>query len=112
MKITVIGAGSWGSALAELASRCGHEVMLWAHDPRVADAIAETRSNPFYLPAAQFSPLVKVTNSLADAARFSETLLMVTPSHHYRNVLGEIKESLTAPVRVISRIRATPQSRT
>ena len=32
MKISVIGAGSWGSALAELASRCGHEVMLWAHD--------------------------------------------------------------------------------
>ena len=75
MKISVIGAGSWGSALAELASRCGHEVMLWAHDPRVAQAIEETRSNPYYLPAAQFSPLVKVTNSLQEAAEFSDTFL-------------------------------------
>ena len=103
MKISVIGAGSWGSALAELASRCGHEVMLWAHDPRVAEAIAETRSNPFYLPAAQFSPLVRVTNSLSEAARFSDTVLMVTPSHHYRDVLGTMAESgLPDQVRVIS----------
>jgi glycerol-3-phosphate dehydrogenase (NAD(P)+) len=101
-KIAVIGAGSWGSALAELASRCGHEVMLWAHDPRVADAISETRSNPVYLPAAQFSPLVRVTNSLSEAARFSDTVLMVTPSHHYREVLGEMRESFAGPVRVIS----------
>lgn len=105
MKISVIGAGSWGSALAELASRCGHEVMLWAHDPKVAEAIAETRSNPFYLPAAQFSPLVRVTNQISEAARFSDTFLMVTPSHHYRRVLGEINDLLTAPVRVISAVK-------
>lgn len=101
-KISIIGAGSWGSALTELASRCGHEVMLWAHDPRVADAIAETRSNPIYLPAAQFSPLVRVTNSLAEAAKFSDTVLMVTPSHHYREVLLEMKDAFAGPVRVVS----------
>lgn len=101
-KISVIGAGSWGSALTELASRCGHEVMLWAHDPRVAEAIASTRSNPVYLPAAQFSPLVKVTNSLAEAAKFSDTVLMVTPSHHYREVLHEMSPLFSGPVRVLS----------
>jgi glycerol-3-phosphate dehydrogenase (NAD(P)+) len=102
VKISVIGAGSFGSALAELATRCNHEVMLWAHDPRVADAIAETRSNPYYLPGAQFGPLVHVTNSVAEAARFSDTILMVTPSHHYRAVLSSLKGHLPGPVSVIS----------
>jgi glycerol-3-phosphate dehydrogenase (NAD(P)+) len=102
LKITIIGAGSWGSALAEMAGRTNHEVMLWAHDPRVAEAIAESRSNPFYLPAAQFSPLVKVTNSLSEAGSFSDLVLMVTPSHHFREVLGKLKPHLPPNVRVIS----------
>lgn len=102
MKISIIGAGSWGSALAEQASRCGHEVMLWAHDPRVAEAIGQTRSNPFYLPGAKFSSLVQVTNSLPEVARFSDTYLMVTPSHHFREVLGQMLPEISAPVRVIS----------
>jgi glycerol-3-phosphate dehydrogenase (NAD(P)+) len=77
-------------------------VLLWAHDPKVAAAIEESRSNPFYLPSAQFSPLVKVTNSLSEIATFSDTLLMVTPSHHFNNVLAEISGQLPGNVRVIS----------
>ena len=102
MKLSVIGAGSFGSALTELAARCGHEVMLWAHDPKVAESIAATRSNPVYLPAAEFGPLVRVTNSLAEAAAFSDTLLMVTPSHHFRGVLTGIREHAREPFNVIS----------
>ncbi|HVT03592.1 MAG TPA: NAD(P)H-dependent glycerol-3-phosphate dehydrogenase [Thermoanaerobaculia bacterium] len=102
MKISIIGAGSFGSALAEVCSRCNHEVMLWAHDPRVAEAIAESRSNPVYLPAAQFSSLVRVTNSLEEAARFSDTVLMVTPSHHWREVLTELSIHSGESVRIIS----------
>ena len=102
MRISIIGAGSFGSALAEVCSRCNHEVMLWAHDPRVAEAIAESRSNPVYLPAAQFSSLVRVTNSLEEAARFSDTVLMVTPSHHWREVLTELSSHSGESVRIIS----------
>ncbi|MFN2238615.1 MAG: NAD(P)H-dependent glycerol-3-phosphate dehydrogenase [Thermoanaerobaculia bacterium] len=102
MKLTVIGAGSWGSALAEVAARSNHDVMLWAHDPRVAEAIQRTRSNPVYLPAAEFPSNIRVTSSLSEAAAFSRTILMVTPSHHYRTVLSEIAASLTDPVEIIS----------
>lgn len=102
MKLTVIGAGSFGSALAELAGRCEHEVLLWAHDPKVAESIAQTRSNPYYLPAAQFPSNVAVTNSLREAAEFSDTILMVAPSHHVRNVLGDFAAYLDRPVSVIS----------
>jgi len=102
MKITVIGAGSWGTALAELAERCGHDVMLWAHEPEVVAQIRETRSNPLYLPAAKFGYRTEMTNSLEEAARFSSTVMMVTPSHHYRGVLEQIRQHVPGPIRVIS----------
>jgi glycerol-3-phosphate dehydrogenase (NAD(P)+) len=102
MKLTVIGAGSWGSALAELAGRIGHDVLLWAHDPAVAATIRESRSNPVYLPTARFPETVQVTNSLEEAAAFSETMVMVTPSHHYRTVLSGLAEHLRGPARVLS----------
>ena len=102
MKVAVVGSGSWGSALAEVVSRCGNEVLLWAHDPWVADSIRETRSNPAYLPSAKFLPLVRPTSSLEEVAQFGNTILMVTPSHYYREVLGQIGPKLGSPVRVIS----------
>ncbi|MEO8217579.1 MAG: NAD(P)H-dependent glycerol-3-phosphate dehydrogenase [Acidobacteriota bacterium] len=102
MKVAIIGAGAFGSALAELAARCDNDVMLWAHDSRVAEAITETRSNPFYLPSAQFNDQVHITNSLAAAASFSETVVMVTPSHHFRSVLSSMRQWLERPVNIIS----------
>ena len=88
--------------MAELAARCNHEVMLWAHDPRVAESIASTRSNPYYLPAAEFGALVHVTSSIAEAARFSDTMVMGTPSHHYRSVLTSIRQNISGRISVIS----------
>ncbi|MGH9457765.1 MAG: NAD(P)H-dependent glycerol-3-phosphate dehydrogenase [Thermoanaerobaculia bacterium] len=102
MRVTVVGAGSWGSALAELAGRCEHDVLLWAHDPRVAEAIEQSRSNPVYLPAAQFPANVRVTSDLDEAAAHSETVVMVTPSHHYRGVLERLAARWARPVRIVS----------
>lgn len=102
MKITVVGAGSWGTALAELAERCGHDVLLWAHEPEVVQQIKESRSNPLYLPSAKFDYRTEATNSLEEAATFSSTIMMVTPSHHYRAILETIREHLPGPVRIIS----------
>lgn len=102
MKLTVIGAGSWGSALTQLASRNEHEIMLWAHDPEVARTINEDRANPKHLPDAVFADNVTATPDLVEAATFSDTIMMVTPSHHYRRVLSEISAASTEPVRIIS----------
>lgn len=102
MRVAVVGAGSWGSALALAASRAGHEVLLWAHDPEIAKQIQQTRSNPVYLPTAEFADNVTITNTLADVAEFSDLILMVTPSHYYREVLGQLKEFLDRPVRIVS----------
>lgn len=102
MKIAIVGAGSWGSALAEATSRCDHEVLIWAHDPWVAESIRQTRSNPAYLPSAHFKPTVMPTSSIAEIATFSDLIMMVTPSHYYRGILTEIGKLLTRPVGIVS----------
>ena len=102
MRVAVVGAGSWGSALALAASRAGHEVLLWAHDPEIAKQIVQTRSNPVYLPTAEFGNNITITNALSDVAAFSDLILMVTPSHYYREVLGQLETHLERPVRIVS----------
>jgi glycerol-3-phosphate dehydrogenase (NAD(P)+) len=102
VKITVIGAGSWGSALAITAARAGHDVLLWAHEPAVAEAIEKEHRNPVYLPTAEFPETVHTTTNLAEAAAHSNTIMMVTPSHHFRGVVTELKPHLPPGVRIIS----------
>ena len=102
MKLAVIGAGSFGTAMAVVASRCDNEIVLWAHDPRVAEAINATRANPFYLPEVPIPESVRATSDLAEAVGSSDTLFMVVPSHHYRGVLTQLKPHLGGRVNVIS----------
>ena len=102
MKISVIGAGAFGTAMAITAARAGNDVVLWAHDPEVAQAIIETGENVDYLPGLALGDRIKPTNDLAEAAEFADTIFMVTPSHHYREVLTKIRAHLRTPVRIIS----------
>lgn len=102
MKISVIGAGAFGTAMAINAARSNNEVLLWAHDPEVARTIAETGFNPDYLPGMPLGTNVRATSDLAEAAAFSDTVFMVVPSHHYRNVLTQFAGHLQTPVKVIS----------
>jgi glycerol-3-phosphate dehydrogenase (NAD(P)+) len=102
MKVSIIGAGAFGTAMAIAAGRGDNEVLLWAHDPEVAATIAKTGSNPDYLPGMPLGERVRATNDLAEAATFCDTLFMVVPSHHFRAVLSQIRDHITAPVKVIS----------
>jgi glycerol-3-phosphate dehydrogenase (NAD(P)+) len=102
MKISVIGAGAFGTAMAVAAHRAGNEVVLWAHDAAVAQTIAETGENPDYLRGVKLGDGIRATNDLAEAATFSDTHFMVVPSHHYREVLTNLREHFLGPVNVIS----------
>lgn len=90
MRISIIGAGSFGTSMAIVAARAGHDILLWAHDPSVAEGIRRDRRNPVYMPTVELDPHIGATHSLAEAAEFSDSLLMVVPSHHYRRVLTEL----------------------
>ncbi len=88
-QIGVVGAGAWGTALAQMLASDGREVMLWALDDGLADAINETRCNALYLPSATLAPTIRATGKLGDMAS-CEILLMVTPAQHLGSVLGQM----------------------
>ena len=86
MKIGVIGGGAWGTALAQVAA-AGGEVLLWAFEPDVVDAINAAHVNPMFLAGVSLSPAIRATNDLRDLAT-CEALLVVTPAQHMRRILG------------------------
>jgi glycerol-3-phosphate dehydrogenase (NAD(P)+) len=102
MRISIIGAGSFGTAMAIAAARAGNEVVLWAHDPEVSATIRDTGANPDYLAGMPLSERIHATSDLGEAATFADTMFMVVPSHHYREVLTNLRGHLRAPVKVIS----------
>ena len=89
MRIGVVGAGAWGTALAQVAASGGEETLLWAREPEVAEAIAQTGENSLFLKGVPLSPAIRATSDLADLAE-CEAFLMVTPAQHLRSVLADL----------------------
>ena len=89
MRAAVIGAGSWGSALANLLAFKGHGVTIWSYEDDVADAINHTHENPKYMRGIGLEPAVRATVDLADAVTGADVVLNVTPSQHVRRVMTE-----------------------
>jgi glycerol-3-phosphate dehydrogenase (NAD(P)+) len=69
MRCAVVGAGAWGTALADLLATNGCDVRLWAFEPDVADAINERHENSRFLPGAQLAPAVEATRVLGERSR-------------------------------------------
>lgn len=84
-KTTIIGAGSWGTALAVLLAEHRRHVLLWAHNPRVVEELISQRTNESYLPGVRLPPNVYGTGDLRDALD-SDLILFVTPSKAIREV--------------------------
>lgn len=94
-RITVLGAGAWGTALAlSLARRGGHELCLWAHSPAHARELAEGGENLRYLPGFVLPADVHVTADLRAAVHGAEVLLCVTPAQALREIMQEIADVL------------------
>ncbi len=86
MQIAVIGAGSWGTAVANIVAQ-KQPVTLWARRPELADAINTTRINPDYLPDHELSGQIKSTTDLTTTLQEADAVVMGVPSHGYRSVL-------------------------
>ena len=87
MKIGVIGAGAWGTALAQVCAAGGEKVLLWAFEPEVIDAINGAQENPLYLPGVPLSADVRATGDM-NALEACDALLVVTPAQHLRGILA------------------------
>jgi len=94
MRTAVIGGGSWGTALASVLGRNGHDTMIWAHDAEVAKALAQKHENPKYLAGLQLSDKVSGTHDLGEALKGAELVVAVSPSHVTRSVMRDALPSL------------------
>jgi glycerol-3-phosphate dehydrogenase (NAD(P)+) len=86
MRCAVIGAGAWGTALADLLADNAHETVLWAFERDVAASINATHENRF-LKGCSLNPTLRATESLADALAGAEFVVYATPSSHLRAIL-------------------------
>jgi glycerol-3-phosphate dehydrogenase (NAD(P)+) len=94
-RCTVLGAGSWGTALAVQLARQGHDVVLWDHHPERAAAINADHRNPRYLRSVELPRNLRATADVADAAD-CEMLVPVVPSHALREVIRQFRTELPA----------------
>jgi glycerol-3-phosphate dehydrogenase (NAD(P)+) len=100
--VAVLGAGSWGTALAVHLGRIGHDVRLWARDRALVDEMAVRRANAVYLPGVHFPDSVSVTHALADALRNADLVVSAIPSHGCRAVIHSAAASLAAHAVIVS----------
>jgi glycerol-3-phosphate dehydrogenase (NAD(P)+) len=98
--MTVIGAGSWGTALAILLAREGHPTHLWGRDSAQLDAMRASRRNMRYLPDAPFPAELRVAADLAEALQGARDALIAVPSHAFRETLERIRPHLASHTRI------------
>jgi glycerol-3-phosphate dehydrogenase (NAD(P)+) len=100
--VTVLGAGSWGTALAIHLARVGHDVRLWARDAALVETIAAARVNAAYLPGMPFPDSLSVTSRLPHAVAASELVVSAVPSHGCRAVIRRAAADLAAHAVIVS----------
>ncbi|HSB21033.1 MAG TPA: NAD(P)H-dependent glycerol-3-phosphate dehydrogenase [Anaeromyxobacteraceae bacterium] len=102
MRSAVLGAGSWGTALASVLAGKGFPTTLWGRDAAVVDAVARTHQNPRYHPGVALPPSLGATTDLARALEGAELVVLAVPSHAVRQVAIEAKRLVHAGVPLVS----------
>jgi glycerol-3-phosphate dehydrogenase (NAD(P)+) len=100
--VAVLGAGSWGTALAVHLGRLGHDVRLWARDATLAGDMQRRRANAIYLPDVGLPEAVRVTDALAAALDDAELVVSAVPSHGVRGVMRAAAPHLRAHATLVS----------
>ena len=102
LSIGVIGAGSWGTTLANLLAKKGYPVVLWVYEADLAERMAKTRVNDLYLEGFTLSPNLTFTSELSEAVTGRQLLLLVSPSQVMRQVLKQLQPHLDATCLLVS----------
>jgi glycerol-3-phosphate dehydrogenase (NAD(P)+) len=102
MKIGVVGAGSWGTALADLLAKKGFAVDLWVFEPEVCQQIAGQRENTLFLPGVVLSENLRPSNDLTDVVAEKDLVLIVVPSHVMRQTTLQMASCLGPETTVVT----------
>ncbi len=103
-RISVIGAGAWGTALATVLARNGASVTLWAREPEIAETITRSHENPLFLPGIQLPRTLRAAATF-EHIEHAQAILMVAPAQHVRAVLTAMRPHVPhgAPVVLCSK---------
>ncbi len=100
-RFSVLGAGSWGTALALVLARNGHDVTLWGHDPALLEGIAQTRSNPRYLSDIPLPSTIYPEATMAKAVSQADSVLIAVPSAAFASTLTQLAAVIPHHIPVI-----------
>ena len=108
MRIAVIGAGSWGTAIAAMGAK-KTETILWARRQEVAASIRQHGRNPFYLSSYQLPEALTATTDLAEALQSADLAVMAVPSHGYRETIGQASDLISEETAILSLTKGIEQ---
>src|SRR5712692_1399091 len=100
--VAVLGAGSWGTALAVHLSRLGHEVRLWGRDRTLVEEMRARRANAVYLPDVVLPDTVSVTSAIDRALADTDLIVSATPSHGCRTVMRAAAPHMAPHATIVS----------
>ncbi len=101
MRVAVVGAGSWGTALAQTLARAGNDVVIWARKKEVANSITEQHRNPRYLSDIELLPAIVATDDLAECVKGVQAIVIVVPSRLVRQFACGLKPLISDNVPIV-----------
>jgi len=101
-RVAVLGAGSWGTTLANLLARKGDEVCLWAYEPEVVESVNRSRENSMFLPGVPLSARILALADAREAVSGAEVIVSAPPSHAVRGVIRNLGEAVPPGTLVVS----------
>ena len=109
MRVTVVGAGSWGTAVAWLLGGKGLQVTMWAREPEIADGICAEHRNPQFLTGVVLDPSVYATSDIEEAVREADAVVIVTPSHGVRETAQAMRPFVSSQLPVVNLAKGVEQ---
>ncbi|MCK5071114.1 MAG: NAD(P)-dependent glycerol-3-phosphate dehydrogenase [Desulfocapsa sp.] len=109
-KVAVIGAGSWGTAIAGVLAAKGQRTVLWGHNEEHVTALINERENKKYLPGFEFPESLTIEIDLKEAATGADVVCMVVPSHGYRTVFEKLIPYLKTGASIVSAVKGIENS--
>jgi len=102
MRISIIGAGGWGTAIAKLLSENGHDVLLWIREMELFQEVIRYRTNSIYLPGVQIPDAVKPITDISEALCNTELVILAVPSNYMRSIVRQISAYVPDNIRLLS----------
>ncbi len=102
MKVSIIGSGSWGTAIAALLARKGHEVYMWARDPELAQQLNKTNTNPKYLKEVILPRNIVASNQIEEVMADTNLVVLAVPTHAMRSLVSQIRDYLNLEIPIVS----------